>query len=269
MMMARLLLSIVFVAAGFLQVQAQSTVDKVLSHRIIPGWTQADGTRLAALELTLAPGWKTYWRAPGDAGIPPDFTWRGARNLSAVHVHWPAPVVFWQSGMRSVGYEDRVVLPLSVVPQDAAEEVQLKGRVDLGICSDICVPASIDIDATIPATQQGRSPAVVAALAALPLSAREAGVTRTVCRLTPTASGLRVEAQVTVPSIGGNEEAVIEPPSPGIWVSEAVADRAGDDLIVSAELIAQGGGPLFIDRSRLRFTLIGNRGAVDIRGCTG
>ena len=230
-------MALAVLAAGTLPVAAQSPMDNALSHRIIAGWTQADGTRMAALELTLAPGWKTYWRSPGDAGIPPEFSWHGAGNLRDVHVHWPAPMVFWQSGMRSVGYQDRVVLPLSIVPRNAGRDMRLKGRVDLGICSDICVPASIEIDAALPEATQSRDPAIVAALAALPLSAREAGVTRTSCRLTPTGSGMKIEAQVTMPHAGGTEAAVIEPPTPEIWVSEAMAERRGDNLTVSAEMV--------------------------------
>lgn len=247
----------------------QSSPDQVLSHRIIPGWTQGDGTRIAGLELSLAPGWKTYWRSPGDAGIPPEFDWRGAGNLDRVHVHWPAPVVFWQSGMRSVGYKDRVVLPLSIVPQSPGGDIHLKGRVDLGICSDICIPASIDIDAMLPNQSDRRSPAIVAALAARPLSAEEAGLTVATCRLAPTETGLMVEAQLTMPSSGGREQAVIEAPAPDIWVSEAQADRRGDWLTVSAEMVAHASGPLVVDRSRLRITVIGEDYAVDIRGCTG
>lgn len=268
-MFAKLLMTLAALLAVSGPLQAQSSIDSVLSHRIIPGWTQDDGSRMAALELSLAPGWKTYWRSPGDAGIPPEFDWRGAQNLDRVHVHWPAPIVFWQSGMRSVGYKERVVLPLSVVPESPGRDVRLRGRVDLGICSDICVPASIRIDTTLPASAQDRSPAIVAALAALPYSAREAGVTRATCRLTPTETGMQVEAELTMPSSGGREDAVIEPPAPGIWVSEAEARRSGKQLTVSAEMVGQAPGPLVVDRSRLRITVIGGNYAVDIRGCTG
>ncbi len=268
MTLLRLCLVVLF-ASGMIPAHAQSSVDSVLSHRIIPGWIQKDGTRMAALELRLAPGWKTYWRSPGDAGIPPQFAWRGTRNIDAVKVHWPAPFVFWQSGMRSVGYKDRVVLPLSVVPTDAGRDVRLAGRVDLGICSDICVPASIDIDAILPAEASRRSPEIVAALAELPYTARDAGVTRAACRLTPTENGMHIEAQLTMPSSGGEEQAVIEPPSPGIWVSDASARRSGDQLVVAAEMIAQTAGPFAVDRSQLRITVIGGKYAVDILGCTG
>lgn len=268
-MTARILLALALLVIQLPSAGAQSPAERALSHRIIAGWTQADGTRMAALELTLAPGWKTYWRSPGDAGIPPEFTWKGARNLKAVHVHWPTPTVFWQAGMRSVGYHDRVVLPLSVVPRVQGKDVRLKGRVDLGICSDICVPTSISIDATLPADAHERSPSIVAALAALPLDAGEAGVTRAECELTPTNGGVQVKANLTMPTSGGTEEAVIEPPGPGIWVSEAVAERRGDQLTVSAEMVAQTQAPFVVDRSRLRITVLGRRYAVDVQGCTG
>ncbi|MFY8145805.1 MAG: protein-disulfide reductase DsbD domain-containing protein, partial [Rhodobacter sp.] len=65
------------------------TQDDLLSAEVLPGWRTEQGTHMAALRLTLAPGWKTYWRSPGDAGIPPLFNWSGSQNLSGVRVHWP------------------------------------------------------------------------------------------------------------------------------------------------------------------------------------
>ncbi|THH34510.1 hypothetical protein E4Z66_18280 [Aliishimia ponticola] len=241
----------------------------ILSHRVITGWQQADGTRMAGLELTLAPGWKTYWRSPGDAGIPPEFTWNGARNLSGVHVHWPTPRVFWQSGMRSVGYAERVVLPLTLSPKSAGKDIRLKGRVDLGVCADICMPATIRIDSTLPSAESERSPEIVAALAALPFSAQEAGVRSAICALSPTADGLEVKATITMPAAGSAEEAVIEAQDPSIWVSEPSTSRSGQVLTVRAEMIQQTGAPLAVDRSGLRITVISAGHAVDIQGCTG
>ena len=246
---------------------AQDPLAGVLSHRVLPGWTEADGTRMAGLELTLKPGWKTYWRAPGDAGIPPRFDWSQARNLQDATVHWPAPRIFWQSGMRSIGYENRVVLPLSLTPRRQGRDIRLRGRVDLGVCSDICVPASVEIDAMLPDTAQERSPGIVSALAALPYTEQEGNVTGASCRVTPTQDGLAVEALVTMPAAGRTEDAVIEPATPGIWVSEAKTARSGDVLRISAEMVATGSAPLVVNRSDIRITVIGSRNAVDIRGC--
>lgn len=246
---------------------AGDPMDEALTHRVISGWEQADGTRMAALELALAPGWKTYWRSPGDAGIPPEFSWKGARNLEAVQVHWPSPGIFWEAGMRSVGYKNTVVLPLTIAPKRADKEVRLKGKMRLGVCSDICVPATLQFDAVLPAGSGTRAPAIVAALASLPFTAREAGVSSATCRVSPTEHGVQVEAQITMPSAGGAEAAVIEPSQPGIWVSEPKTARNGGALTVTAEMMHHTEDTFIIDRSALRITVIGGTYSVDIRGC--
>ncbi|MEP4196660.1 MAG: protein-disulfide reductase DsbD domain-containing protein [Aliishimia sp.] len=248
---------------------AQDPLDDALSHRVLTGWTQSDGTQMAAIELILAPGWKTYWRSPGDAGIPPQFTWQGARNLQDVQVHWPSPGIFWESGMRSVGYKNTVVLPLTVDPKREGEDIKLKGRMLLGICSDICVPITLDIDTTLPSLSSDRTPGIVAALANLPFSAQEAGVTDATCRIRPTENGLAVQADITMPSAGDTEDAVIEAPLPGVWVSEAKTERVGDQLTITAEMMQQTGEAFAINRSDIRITVIGGRHTVDIQGCTG
>ena len=75
------------------------------SIELLPGWVQPDGSRMAAIKITLEEGWHTYWRAPGDAGIPPQLTVRSSDNISGIKMHWPTPQVYEQNGMRYVGYE--------------------------------------------------------------------------------------------------------------------------------------------------------------------
>src|SRR5260221_9750226 len=62
----------------------------------------ADTLRLG-LEFRLAPGWKIYWRAPGDAGLPPRLDWAGARNLPAAGIPWPAPPPLSAHGLPTIG----------------------------------------------------------------------------------------------------------------------------------------------------------------------
>ena len=90
----------------------------IVRAELRPGWRKADGTHMTALQLTLAPGWKTYWRAPGEAGIPPSFDWSGSSNIQSVGITWPTPKVMYQSGMRSVGYSDQVVFPMQITPSE-------------------------------------------------------------------------------------------------------------------------------------------------------
>lgn len=237
-----------------------------LSVRLVPGWQQKDGSHIAGLELTLRPGWKTYWRAPGDAGVPPVFSWSGSSNVAQVDVIWPKPEVFWQNGMRSIGYSDRVILPLRVRPAQGGA-VQLEGQLQLGICSDICVPLGVDLSAlSLPATNK-RDPAIAAALAERPFSERQGKVRGVSCDVAPAGKKMRVTARIDLPSTGGEEVVVFEPNDPSIWVSESVTTRQGNRLTSEVELMAMTGSAMMLDRQALRLTVLGKNAAVEINGC--
>ena len=246
---------------------AQSNLDEPITADVIDGWELADGRQMAGLRLTLAPGWKTYWRTPGDAGIPPQFDWKRARNVSAVAIDWPAPVVFIDNGYRSLGYKEQVILPLTITAKDATKPVHLKGRINLGVCAEVCVPFALDIDQVLVADASSPTPAIVAALTSLPYSAEEAGVRSATCRVQPTQDGMQIQADVNLPTAGGNEVVVIEPNVPGLWVSEADTSRSGRSLTAVSEMVHIDGDPFSIDRSRVRITVIGEDYSVDVRGC--
>ena len=128
---------------------AQSAVTAVTGVDLLSGWRQADGTRVAALDIRLAPGWHTYWRVAGQAGIPPRFDWSGSENLASVSYEWPRPVIFENAGLQSFGFADRLVLPLRLRPVDAAAPIQLALDLDFGVCDDICIPAEAVLVATL------------------------------------------------------------------------------------------------------------------------
>jgi len=238
-----------------------------VTAQLIEGWQQPDGTRISAIRLTMAEGWKTYWRAPGDAGIPPEFSWNGSRNLAGVAISWPAPQVFSQNGMRSVGYSHEVTLPLSIAAQQTGEPVEINLQMDIGVCKDICVPQTLMISGTLDTMATVPVPAIAAALAEQPYTAKEAGARGVTCALSPTADGLSITATLTLPEAGGAEHVVIEAGRPDIWVSEAATVRSGDTLTARAEMVAASGGAFALDRSALRFTVLGASHAVDLHGC--
>lgn len=246
---------------------ADDPLDSLVQIEVLDGGATAQGTHMAALRLTLKPGWKTYWRAPGDAGIPPHFSWRGSRNVAGAAIRWPAPVVFDQNGMRSIGYVDQLVLPIEITPKNAAQPVRLKGEMELGICKDVCIPATLDFDQALDGGT-ARNPAIVAALAARPYSAAEAGVRAATCHISPTADGLRIEAHVTMPSAGGTEVAIIESGNPKVWASETRTARQGGMLIAASELVHADQRSYALDRSAIRITVLGRSHAVDIVGCS-
>lgn len=239
--------------------------------RILPGWRMADGTIMAGLEISLAPGWKTYWRAPGDAGVPPFFDWSGSRNLDTLDITWPTPHVFRQNGMRTIGYKERVVLPITVAPRKSGAPVQLSGTIDIGICRDVCVPVRIEIGEKLGGADEATrpDPTIAAALAERPFSGHEAGLKDAACTVAPLPDGLTLHAEFTLPSTGGREIAVVETGDPMIWASEPRITREGGRLIAEFDLLHASGGPFAIDRSALRFTILGQKHSVDIRGCGG
>lgn len=250
-----------------LSATAQSAAD-VVRLELLPGWRQADGTHMAGLRITLAQGWKTYWRAPGEAGVPPSFDWSGSSNVAAATAHFPVPETFHTNGLRTIGYHDTVVLPIALRTRDGAESIALHGKVALGVCETICIPFEARIEATLPASGSGIGASEIrAALADVPLTASEAGIRRVSCRLEPIRDGLRLTATVEMPPLGQDEAAVIEAGDPSIWVSEVATQRQGGALMATADMVPQQGAPFALDRSSLRFTVLAGGRAAEVRGC--
>ena len=108
--------------------------------RLIAG-AQRGAVRRAGIEIRLAPGWKTYWRYPGDSGIPPRFDFSQSKNVKSVTVRYPAPHRLTDESGTSIGYKGGVVFPLDIVPQNAAQPVMLAVKADYAVCEKICIPA--------------------------------------------------------------------------------------------------------------------------------
>lgn len=245
---------------------AAQSQDDVLTGTFRSGWQASDGSHMAALHLVMAQGWKTYWRSPGDAGIPPSFDWTGSENVRSVRFHWPRPEVFSLNGLNTIGYKGDLVLPIEVIPTDPALPVRLKAAVELGVCSDICLPASLALDDVL--SGPGASdPLIHAALADQPLSAREAGVGGVGCQVEPIKDGLRVTGSFDLPKGAGGETVVFEPGLPGVWVSESATRREGGTLVATADMVPPQGKPFAMDRSMVVVTVISDNRAVEIRGC--
>jgi DsbC/DsbD-like thiol-disulfide interchange protein len=117
--------------------------------RLIAGATvkTADATFVrAGVEIKLDPGWKTYWRDPGDSGMPPTLDFSGSNNVKSVTVLWPAPQRFPDgAGGNSIGYVDHVVLPLHVTLVDAAKPSALHLKLGYEVCGNMCIPDEAEL----------------------------------------------------------------------------------------------------------------------------
>jgi suppressor for copper-sensitivity B len=118
--------------------------------RLLASGHDASGRLTAGLEIELAPGWKTYWRTPGDAGIPPVLDFTASKNVGAVDVAFPPPVRHDDGYTVTNTYEGRVVLPLAVTLPDAKAASDLALKLDIGVCSDVCVPDHFDVSLPVP-----------------------------------------------------------------------------------------------------------------------
>ena len=129
----------------------------------------AGGAALAGFEIRLAPGAITYWRDPGDAGVPPTFDVSGSTNVAKVEPVFPAPKrIREQDGSEAFGYNSGVVIPLKVVPADPSKPVTLALDASYAVCEKLCLPARAKLDLTLPGAASPYADTIRTALAAAP-----------------------------------------------------------------------------------------------------
>jgi DsbC/DsbD-like thiol-disulfide interchange protein len=123
----------------------------------------------AGIEIRLDPGWKTYWRYPGDSGVPPTLDFSASENIKSVTTLWPAPERFADgAGGYSIGYRGDVILPLQIVPNDAGKPSSLHLKLSYAVCGKLCVPAQADLDLTLSGKAGVEEPTLRGAEARIP-----------------------------------------------------------------------------------------------------
>ncbi len=137
--------------------------DKTSEMRLIAAAPTPQNTYRLGVEITLKPGALTYWRQPGDAGVPPIFSFDGSDNLARAEVLYPAPTRIREDEGEAFGYRDKVVFPLHVTPRDKARPVVLKTTVDYAVCERICIPAKSHAEISLPSAPADSQDAAVAA----------------------------------------------------------------------------------------------------------
>ncbi len=141
--------------------------------RLIAGNPRAGDAGLpAGVEIKLMPGWKTYWRYPGDSGVPPRFDFSKSDNVKSVAIAWPAPHRFHDDSGTTLVYTDHVIFPLRVMPQDAAKPVTLRLKLDYDVCRELCVPADAHAELRLDGASSTFNAALAAAQALVPKPAK-------------------------------------------------------------------------------------------------
>jgi len=122
----------------------------------------------AGVEIKLGRGWHTYWRYPGDSGVPPQFDFGQSQNVKSVDVLWPAPQRLAEAGGVAIGYVNNVIFPLRIVPADAGKPVVLRLKLDYAICEKLCLPVEGKVELALARGPSSQDAALAAAEARVP-----------------------------------------------------------------------------------------------------
>ena len=124
---------------------------------------------LGGIAFQIQPGWKTYWRNPGDSGVPPRFDFSKSENIEAVTVMWPAPLKFDDgAGGHSIGYHDQIVLPLRIIAKNADKPVTLRAEINYAVCEKLCIPVEANAELGFNSVASTEDGALRAALDTVP-----------------------------------------------------------------------------------------------------
>ncbi|MBY3052448.1 protein-disulfide reductase DsbD domain-containing protein [Rhizobium laguerreae] len=123
------------------------------AHAEMSAWAENEGGRMrlvalapdaagkirAALQIEPKPGWITYWKEPGNSGIPPQITIAAESGVTLDAIAYPVPKHFFNGAIEDIAYDAPVTLPLSLTAAGKGP-VTIDAAAFIGICKDICIP---------------------------------------------------------------------------------------------------------------------------------
>lgn len=139
---------------------------QTMSARLVAAVDSNNGEKfVTGVEVKLSPGWHTYWRSPGDAGLAPVFDWSQSENVQIDQNQWPVPGRYFEGNLQTLGYGapkdnssrahvSTVVFPFQVSPL-AQEDISIVLQADFLVCHDICVPEQVSLSLNLPAGDGG------------------------------------------------------------------------------------------------------------------
>jgi DsbC/DsbD-like thiol-disulfide interchange protein len=217
---------------------------------------------LGGIEFELQDGWKTYWRTPGDSGVPPRIDFSKSDNVESVLPLFPAPMKFSDgAGGTSYGYQKHVIVPLRIVPKSGDKPLTLRVTINYAICERLCVPVDASLDLTFTDAVSAMDTELAAALNAVPKPAEVGsgplGI-RDVKR-----DGNKVYIDVVKPQ-SGHVELFVEGPSPDWSLPEPKPiDHSSAGLSRYAFELEGLPPDAHAEGAALRFTLVSGDGAYE------
>lgn len=236
--------------------------------RLIAGPAGAMAGRfIAGIDISLADGWKTYWRVPGNSGVPPYFDWQASTNVAGAKVLYPAPARLPEALGEAIGYKHSVTFPVEITLQDPGKATNLDVTLEFGVCREICIPARAKLSLAVPASGAAGPPSasIAKALASVPRPQSDRrttdpeliGVTATFVGSSPQ---LSIEARF--PQEAKSSDLFIEAPD-GLYVPMAkkVGDATGGTVRFEVDLSRVNAQEL--KGKALLLTLVSDTGSVE------
>ena len=225
--------------------------------RLLAG-SRSGAVLLGGIAFQLQPGWKTYWRTPGDSGVPPRFDFSKSDNVEAVTVLWPAPKKFDDgAGGVSLGYHDQIVLPLRIVAKSVDKPVTLRAEINYAVCEKLCIPVDAKAKLSFNNVASTEDSALSAALDTVPKPANIGDPNPLTIRDVKRDGPKNVIVDVVAPD-GRNVHLYVEGPTPdwALPIPAPVKESPPGVKRFSFELdgLPPGAKP---DGAALKFTLVG------------
>ena len=261
-----ILLVLLFNIAGS-SVFSQSPIIGLKSVDIIRGWRQSDDIHIAAINIKLEDGWKTYWRVPGIGGIAPILNWDKSKNIKNISQIWPTPNIYNEYGLQTIGYKNELLLPLQIQPIDKKQPIHLSITIDFGICSDVCVPIQTTVEERLPERTSIGKKYILDTLEKAILSGNKSPFKIVKCNIVPIKDGFEVNAFFEgLTSFDKDTLGVVEyPVKQNGWINQKASLVSGNQLNVHATVYNKS--IHFIDRSDLTLTIFTKNKAFEFDGC--
>ena len=246
---------------------SQSPIIGLKSVDIIRGWRQSDDIHIAAINIKLEDGWKTYWRVPGIGGIAPILNWEKSKNIKNISQIWPTPNIYNEYGLQTIGYKDELLLPLQIQPIDKKQPIHLSVTIDFGICSDVCVPIQTTVEERLPERTSIGKKNILDTLEKAILSGNKSPFKIVKCNIVPIKDGFEVNAFFEgLTSFDKDTLGVVEyPVKQNGWINQKASLISSNQLSVHA--IVYNKSIHFIDRSDLTLTIFTKNKAFEFDGC--
>jgi len=183
----------------------------------------ADGIIQAGVEIKLADGAITYWRNPGDAGLPPTLSFEGSDNLAQARTSFPAPRRLPEGDGEAFGYDHALILPVDVEAIAPNRPVTLALKLNYAVCETICVPAEANLRLVLPVDAATPSPFAETIAKARALTPRPVAWDSVAAELTATSE--KTWRLCLAPQPGPKRDLFIEPPE--AWWFDVKPDASG------------------------------------------